>query len=173
MTFATKYTEFQKEEAATSYAVLGSARKVSKLTDIPERTIREWTTREWWEEMVGAARKRHQDKLDGRLTGIINKTTDQLLDRVVNGDKTVNPKTGEMVRKPMSGRDLAASFALLLDRRQVIRGDPSRITKATNIDKQMADIQKKMEKRTEESKEKVVDAPTHTTSGYMDVNTVQ
>ncbi len=134
-------------EAANYYAVLGSARKVAQRVGVPVRTVTYWTSTDWWGEMLAEVRRRHQDKLDGRFSGIISAMTNELEDRVLRGDVVVNPKTGEEHRKKMIGRDLCQALALLIDRRAIMRGDPNRITRSTNVEKEMAKIQKKLEDR--------------------------
>jgi hypothetical protein len=58
-------------------------------------------------------------ELDGAFTRIIHKATDELLDRLNNGDAVLID--GEVRRKPVSARDLALISGIAHDKRALIR----------------------------------------------------
>jgi hypothetical protein len=53
---------------------------------------------------------------------VVEKATDQLLDRVENGDFQYDQKTGKLVRKPISARDAAKVTTDMIDRRELLQG---------------------------------------------------
>jgi len=152
MPFTTKYTEEEKLSVCNYYVVTGSAIKASKASGVPQQTIRAWTKTEWWNNMIGLVRGRLQDKLDGKFTGMIQRMLSELEDSIKNGDEILNGKTGEIIRKRMSGRDLVGALAIIIDKRALLRGDPTSHKRVTNIDKKMAEVQKKLELFQEQKK---------------------
>ena len=143
MTFQTTYSPEKKQEAVNYYFVYGKSSKVSKLTGIPARTIRSWVHQEWWQDMLSDLKVRLQDKLDGKMTSLIDDMMTELRKRVEQGDDVVG-KDGVIMKKGMNGRDLAASIALIMDRRATIRGDPARITKSVTLEDKFGNLEKKM-----------------------------
>lgn len=76
------------------------------------------------------------------MTDAINQAIFQMTDRINNGDYVRDTKTGEIVRVPMKGKELAVSAAVVFDKRSLIRGDATSIS-SKKIDP-LKDIEKNM-----------------------------
>ena len=128
-----KYTIDQRVQAVCYYAVLGNSLKVERLLGIPASTIRHWRGMDWWPIVISEVRKAKDQELDAMLTDVMHKATEQLLDRVENGDEVVT-KDGDIVRKKLGAKDLAvAGLAVPYDKRALMRGDPtSRVEKKSS-----------------------------------------
>lgn len=120
------YTEEQKRKAIAYYVVTGNMSQVAKETKIPRTTLIGWSQSEWWYDIESAARTEHDKQLDAMMTKTIELAAEQLQDRIKNGDYRLNKKD-ELIRVPMSGRDLSVSGAVTYDKRSLLRGQPTSI----------------------------------------------
>jgi transposase-like protein len=127
MSAGSYYTDEQRREAVAEYVVLGNWRKVAEATGIPQRTLGDWAKQPWFHTLLAEVRAEKGAELDGQLTRIIHKATDQLMDRLENGDPVLI--AGEVKRKPVSARDLAMVAAIVYDKRALLRDDPTAIVR--------------------------------------------
>ena len=126
------FSEQVKMEVACVYAVTGNSRRCSEITGIPEGTIRSWKTQEWWHEIQSRIIREQDEELDVKLTKLVDKAVDQVNDRLDNGDFVYNAKDDKLVRKPVGAKDLAIVTAITVDKRQLLRGQPtSRVEKVS------------------------------------------
>ena len=131
------YTEKQKMEAVCSFAVCGNSRRVAEITKIPEATIRAWKQTEWWYETTQRIIQEENEELDVKLTKLINKAVENVNDRLDNGDLIYDTKRGELVQRPMSGKDTAIVAAITLDKRQLLRGQPTSRVETVSQDQRL------------------------------------
>lgn len=117
-----------KIRAAFAYIITGNSQEASAICGIPDRTIREWSEHTWWSDLINEAKITKNAELDALYTRIIDKAVRGVEDRVTNGDESVT-KDGGTVRKAVSGRDLAIIAATFQDKRAIIRGEPTSISK--------------------------------------------
>ena len=137
------YTPEEKIQAVMAYMTTGTSRKASKLCGIPEGTIRWWKARSlWWDSTMAECRKKKQDELDAMTTDVIHSAIGQLQDRITDGD-TKFTKEGAQYQQPLSARDLAVSFAILFDKRQLLRGDVTARTEKISERERLQELQKK------------------------------
>lgn len=118
------YPEEKRIEAVTLYAATGHFGQTSELCGVPEHTIRAWRKMEWFHDLLREIRGENNEKLDSKFTEIVERSLDQIVDRVENGDFALT-RDGELVRKPMSGKDLSLVAAINVDKRQLLRGEPT------------------------------------------------
>ncbi len=110
-----------KIRCAYLYASLGNYSQVARDTKIKRSSIMNWAlSSEVWDEALTKARQEISDELlaqhleSAKLSGI------ELQDRIVNGDsKWIS---GEMVKQPMTGRDLAVVNGIQVDKGRVSMG---------------------------------------------------
>ena len=137
-----QYSNEDRREAAAHYVVHGVMSKVSKLTNISETTLSGWKKNDWWVELTEGIRREKSDQIDSSITRILEASTAQLEDRIVNGDEIVG-KDGEKLRLAMKGRDLATVFGITFDKRQIIRNLPTSI-KAESTDSRLNQLAEKV-----------------------------
>jgi hypothetical protein len=126
----THYSDKEKMNAVCIFAISGNSRRVAELAKIPEATIRQWKTTEWWNEILTRIHVEEDEELDTKLTKLVNKAVDAVNDRLDDGDWIYNPKLDKLVRKPVSAKELAIVSAISIDKRQLLRGQPtSRVEK--------------------------------------------
>lgn len=131
------YSAYDRMEVLQVYMIKGSLKQTAKITGVPFSTIQKWRAKQgWWELALQELREQKNDEVDARITGIIDKTLDQMDDRVANGDYVMD-KMGELVRKPVSLKDLAVGgLAVPFDKRALMRGQPtSRTEHVTDTDR--------------------------------------
>jgi len=165
-----KYTPEEKVAAVMSYVISGTSKKASRNLEnqtglkVPPDTIRWWKNSSiWWPDVYAEMKKKKQDELDGAFTSFIHTAIEGMEDRIKNGDHVVT-KTGEIIRKPMSGKDIGWLMGVTFDKRQLLRGDPtSRVEKTSEgerLDKleqlfmKMSNMQKEWNAKTIEGETK-------------------
>jgi hypothetical protein len=119
----TWYSIEKKVHAACLYAVTGSLEQVSKLVDIPLNQLRTMMGEQWWVDTISQVRREENDQITAKMTTVIEKSLDAVIDRLENGDQVLNLKTGETSRVPVRFRDLSFPIGVLTDKRQLLRGD--------------------------------------------------
>jgi len=111
-------------EAAALYAATGSFVLASEKSGVPEKIIKKWSKEPWFRDILFDFRIENLGKLDAAFTDVIDSAAIQLKDRLENGDWVVT-KFGKLVRKPVGIRDLAIVQAINVDKRQLLRGEPT------------------------------------------------
>ncbi len=122
-----KYSDEDRRQVVIEYFITGSMTKVAKSTGIPRRTLNDWKNTDWWDELAATVRHEKNEELDANLTKLIDSSFEQAQDRVENGDFRVG-KDGKLIRVPMGGRDLVMSGAIVYDKRQLHRNQPTSIS---------------------------------------------
>jgi hypothetical protein len=130
------YSDAKKMEVCCAFAVTGNSRRVSEITKVPEGTIRMWKQTEWWQDIMSRIRQEHNEELDTKLTKLVDKAMDKINDRLENGDYVYNAKADKLIRKPVGARDLSTITATAIDKRQLLRGEPtSRVQRVSENEK--------------------------------------
>ena len=82
--------------------------------------MNDWTTQSWFGTLLAEVRQEKNAELDAAYTRILHKATDELIDRLENGDPVVI--NGKVARKPVAARDLALVAAITFDKRTLASG---------------------------------------------------
>jgi hypothetical protein len=125
------YPEQKRIEVATIFALTGNFKQTSELTSVPLNTIRNWRKEEWFQSLLNEIYEENKDKLDARFEETVQKASELIMDRLTNGDFYVT-KTGELARKPVGIRDIALVQAIVIDKRNLLRGLPTSRTESVN-----------------------------------------
>jgi hypothetical protein len=126
-----KWSDTQRIELVTTWLATGNLALSAATHGIPEITARVWKTQPWFNEMVTDIRSSENLQLDSKLKKVVDKSVEQLLDRVENGDFQFDQKTGSIIRKPISARDAAKVTTDMIDRRELLQGKKEQITDST------------------------------------------
>jgi hypothetical protein len=140
------YNLEQKTDACAMYCVYGDIDQVSELTGIPGKFLREWKQEPWWNEIQKKVFVEQNEKLAGRITGVLDKSLEHLVDRIDNGDYLWDVRKSKLVRKPVDTKVLATVFNTLVTRRQLIRGEPTSITTQIGVDDRLKLLAQQFEK---------------------------
>jgi len=148
----------QRKDAAVAWVIHGNTQKVSEITGVPLSTLYTWLKSDWWPRFLEEAKREHQELIEARLSDIVERATDALLDRIIYGDvKLVYNKglrTYEEVRTPVVAKDLKAIVAELSDRLRVIRNQPTRVSVEAKFDPEK--IAREFAQIAERNREKIV-----------------
>lgn|SRR4030066_34144 len=131
-------------QAAIAWLITGDVDNASQLCNVPSRTIRDWMTKEWWEDILSEAQGIKQKELDAVYTALIHKTTTALRDRIENGNVIVT-KAGAFSRVPVPAKDLAVITAIISDKRALLRGLPTSRTEKITIEEKLEKLGQKLE----------------------------
>jgi len=112
-------------EAATLFACVGNLQRVSELTGIATKTLRGWTREQRFKDLLKEIRSENNEKIDAKFTEIIEKSADLILDRLEHGDYRWDTRSQQTVRVPVGAKDLSLVTAINIDKRQLIRGEPT------------------------------------------------
>ena len=135
------YTALHRLDAAKAYIETGSFNEASALSTVPATTIRSWArSAVWWKQAVKELREEKNDKLDGKITRVMDKVLTALEERLEHGDSKLN-REGELVRIPISFRDLSiAGLAILFDKRALMRGQATSRTEVISQEKRLSTL---------------------------------
>ncbi len=139
-----QHTDKAKAKAVRLYLKTGSLRHVSEVMGISYSTLQSWKYRtSWWGELTKRFQEEADRKLSARMEEVVQKAVEQIEDRIENGDKILDSKTGEVISVPVKMRDLTAATKTLSDRTDILIG---RATKDSIAKEQMADKLAKLAK---------------------------
>lgn len=138
-----QYDNETRQRAVVEYLVLGNIQRVSDSLNIPRQTLSGWTKSEWWQSMLSEIRQEKQEEIDNGIQKALETALEGVQDRIENGDSVIG-KEGDLIRKPMSGRDMTTSFGILFDKQRIIRNLPTSISGSADSDK-LAKLQAQFE----------------------------
>ena len=114
------WPEKKRIEALTTFLATGSQAHTAAITGIPEPTIATWRKQEWWAERMKDIKDGETIALDKRLSKVMDKALDAVLDRVENGEYMYDPRTGDIVRVPAKLRDVQKVAGDMIDKKQLL-----------------------------------------------------
>lgn len=118
----------KKIEVATAHSMGLTAPMIEAATGVPRQTIRHWRLEDWFKDLISEIQREDDNNVDAKLTKIVSKSLDNVVDRLENGDYMYDPKQGKFIRKPMTGRDTARVADIMFDKRNLLRGKPTSIS---------------------------------------------
>lgn len=118
-----KWPMAKRVEVVSQYLALGNMSLVADLTGVDHHLIRKWKMAPWWKEMEDQIRSTETQQTDRKLTTIIDKSLDAVLDRVENGEFFYDSKSGTVKRRPASLRDVTRVSTDMLTKRDLLRGN--------------------------------------------------
>ena len=143
---ATKYTREDRYKAAAALVATGNSKAASRESGIPASTIRHWSHNDDdFQLMCQEIRTEFGEKIKYKFAEIISESANQTLDRIRNGDVIRDPKTGELVRVPIKGRDLAIIGGVAFDKLRLAENQPTNIVQHENSEDSIKRITEKME----------------------------
>ena len=131
-------------EAAIAWLITGSTEEAGALCNIPGRTIRGWMSQPWWEEILAEAKGIKQKELDALWTGLIHKSTTELRNRLDKGDPLMT-KMGEIKYMPVKAKDLAIITSIAVDKRALLRNQPTSRVERITIEEKLNRIGSRLE----------------------------
>lgn len=134
------WSETKKMEVLTHWMASGNLSQAAQDAGVPYDTAMSWRRSEWWKDKQRLIESEEFDKFDKRLTKAIDKALDSLMDRIENGESIYDPKTGGVIRMPAKLRDLNVAFNTVMDKRQILRKQPTKIVEQQTTASQLQDL---------------------------------
>ena len=134
------WAEKKKHEALAFYVANGSLTETSRHCAVPYETLKKWKQSDWWRDRVRDIQNEDYDKLDARLSKALDKALDEVMDRLENGEDIYDPKTGKIKKMPAKLRDVNHAFNSIMDKRQLVRKQPTKIVEQTNTAAQLQNL---------------------------------
>jgi hypothetical protein len=155
-----QYSQEIKLQAAGNYLITGNFQTVADQLNIPRRTLTDWSKSEWWQEAITAIRLEKGDELDVLLTNAVFKGVNNAVERLDKGDfLKYDDDNQEVIYKPVSAKDSATTAAILFDKRQILRNQPTSISNNIGND-QLLDLKAQFEQLAGSVNAKVINQET-------------
>lgn len=139
-----------KIECAALYAVVRDFNKVNFLQKVPVSRLKMWAQEPWWDEVMRKVTREKNEELDGKLTDVLHKAVDLVVDRLENGDLYPDGKDEEGKQKykriPLKSRDLTNAFDVMFNKRQLLRGEATTRTETVSEEKKLQTLKENFEK---------------------------
>lgn len=123
-----------KSRGVAAYVATGSFTKASAVTGIPETTLRHWAKQDWFAEEAKRVDRQDTEELKAVFTRIAKRASQELEDRLENGDEVVT-KEGDIIKKKIPGKELAIIGAVAADKRKQQMDTPQTVAIQNNQEK--------------------------------------
>ena len=135
-----------KVDACTMYCVYGDFEQVSSLTKVPADILRIWHQEPWWVEIQKQVYVEQNENLSSRINQVLDKSLEEIAERLELGDVFYDSKNGDFKRKPVEAKTLAMLFDTLTSKRQLVRGAPTSISAKIGVDERLNKLAESFEK---------------------------
>lgn len=102
------------------YLQYGSLRKASIELGLHYQMTSKWKKEPWFKKAIAELKKQKRAERNTKIDKIIDKSLNAVEDRIDNGDYIYDQKTGEVVRKPVSLKEVRGVANDLLQRQLMI-----------------------------------------------------
>lgn len=150
------HTDEKKIEVCTLYAAVGNAKKVAELTKVPEGTVTRWMTEDWWALTSQRIKREEGLVTDKKFSTIVDKALVKLEERIEKGDMMYDIKRGKVVPVEVSARDLAIVTGTIFDKRQLLRGEATKITSVSTSEEHLKQLATQFTTWVKEKQEKAI-----------------
>jgi len=140
------FKNYTREEAVATvlgYTLTGSLKKAGQISGINYNLVKQWSKTDWWNECVLLAREIISEKLEDKLTSILNEALNQLAQRLDTGN--IIFRNGKTAKVPIGVAELTKIVQILFDKRQLIRGDVTSRSENKSMDTRLDEIKKRAE----------------------------
>lgn len=134
------WSDKKKNEALAIYIATRSPTLTSEQSNVPITTIKKWQQQPWWKDKLKEAQEQDYEKLDVKLSKALDKALDQVMDRLEKGDYIYDVRTGKTRRIPVKLRDVTNTVNSVIDKRQLIRKQPTKIVEQQSTAAQLQNL---------------------------------
>jgi uncharacterized protein (UPF0297 family) len=124
------YPQEKRLEFVKDYLLDPNLAAVCRKHEVPYQTAFQWKNKSWWHNMVEEILANYKDELLAKQRQIINKTYDEIGERLLNGDETYIPNEGH-VRTKVKANHLATIADVTLKANQLLQGKATSINHVT------------------------------------------
>jgi hypothetical protein len=141
MTYEEWHSRYLKEEGSnydrdfrvqfiSDYLLNPNLASICRKHKVPYQTAIQWKTKNWWYDISEDILQNHKEELLAKQRRILEKTYDELGDRLENGDEQYIPNEGH-VRVKVRANHLATIADTTLKANQLLQGKATQITHVT------------------------------------------
>jgi hypothetical protein len=127
---SSNYPQEKRLEFVKDYLLDPNLAAVCRKHDVPYQTAFQWKSKDWWHNMAEEILANYKDELLAKQRQIINKTYDEIGERLINGDETYIPNEGH-VRTKVKANHLATIADVTLKANQLLQGKATSINHIT------------------------------------------
>ena len=124
------YSQEKRLAFVTDYLHDPNLAAVCRKHDVPYQTAFQWKSKSWWHNMVEEILANYKDELLAKQRQIINRTYDEIGERLENGDESYIPNEGH-VRTKVKANHLATIADVTLKANQLLQGKATSISHVT------------------------------------------
>lgn len=110
----------KRDKFVAEYVRTGDRKQAVQIAGVTLATGTNWLAQKWFKDRVHDVRKSMDKQMEGRITSILDKTFQQLNDRLDNGDPKIL-KDGTIIRTPMAAQTLTVLAGIMFDKRAILR----------------------------------------------------
>ena len=103
---AGEYTWEHKIKVVATMLATGNMAHAAREHKVSYDTLQDWKKKPWWPKLLAEVKQAARADLQTKMSKIVSKALDAVEDRIENGEVVLNNKTGELLRKPASLRDV-------------------------------------------------------------------
>ena len=144
-----RYTAQQKVDIVAQYMATGNLRQVARLNNMHYNMLVNWKREPWWGKVEKEIKLQKKAERKSKVDRIVNKALDAVEDRIDNGDFVYDQKTGEILRKPVSLKEVRGVANDMLQRQidvDKLSQDHAKLVGHAQIKDQLALLQKEFAK---------------------------
>lgn len=146
-----------KIRAAAAYLLEGgNAKKAAEVAGVHHNSVLTWKQQQWWVDLCERLERDFEHDFKAHMGKIARRGLEEIEDRINNGDKILNYKTGEMETRPMSGKELATTVGIIWDKKRVMDNKPTSISDNKSTDERLHDLMDRFENMVRKDEAKVV-----------------
>lgn len=131
------YPESVKDDVVLQYYKLGTLKAAAEAVGVNYQTVKAWVKHDWWIDKLNKVKTEADKQFDRKLSKIIDLASDEIEDRIKNGDVRVT-KDGRELRVPANLIQLGTILGITFDKRAAIRKTPVTDQSPTDILAQLA-----------------------------------
>jgi transposase-like protein len=109
------YSDAERFKAVALYVNLGTLSAVASELQMSRETLKDWKEKDWWKQYERQIKNEENALLSAKYRKIVQKTQDQILERLEGGD-TIVLKDGSQHKIPVKARELALIAAISTDK---------------------------------------------------------
>jgi hypothetical protein len=131
----------KRDSFVASYFETGNKETAAKFCGCTIRCADDWVKADWFKKAMRELNREHDKGLDNKITKLLNKTLDQLSQRLETGDeKVLLTRDGEFrTYQQLTAKDLAIVTGVLFDKRNQLRKEPEKDDAAESALDRIAD----------------------------------
>lgn len=114
------FSEEQKIEVVTLWLATQNLAEVSRITGIPNQTIKEWKLKDWWKKYVEEIRVKDIQAKRNKVAKAAQKCIEVINEQLEKGEFFWDAKSQRLLRKPPKFADTVAGLKTMVSLQQIM-----------------------------------------------------